>query len=181
MGQGLIGKIGQQYEKYGAGRTLIWIITKTLKKILKRIYYRVDYGFWSLSLDKIAEEVGSPNENYHCRRMQREDLGTLEKKFGKRAEDFTKRMELSTCYLLFNKTEVIGYSWSCHKTLKHEGIKPFFFDIYLKNQSIYFYNDYVLTEKRGRSVGKKLQRHRLSESKRAGFKKAFGVVEKKQT
>ena len=179
MGSNVRRKIMQYLKENGLRRTLIWITAKSLKSILQGVYQGVNYELWSISLDRIPDYEETPKEDYHCRHLQREDLWAIEKQFENRIlEDFARRMETSTGYLVFDRDKIAGYGWTSNNLIKGEGVAPFLLDIYPKKGNMYFYDDFVIPEKRGKGLNTKLFHYKLSECRKQGFIKEFGLVEK---
>lgn len=172
-------KLREYVEENGVGKMLLWSTAKSLKLMVSFFYQAIDLELWIIDLDEVAEYKERQEHKYRCKHLQKEDLLTIERRFGKAiSEDFAKRLGNARGYLIFDGNDMIGYAWSSHSLVKNQGLAPFLFDISPKGDIVYFYNDFIGPEKRGQGANTQLMHYRLFESKKAGFKRALGIIDK---
>jgi GNAT superfamily N-acetyltransferase len=150
---------------------------KAVRKTALLFYQNIELDIWVIDLSKIEDYEPRPQDSYRCKYLREEDLVDIESQFGKQtSEDFARRMKLATCYLILEEKEIIGYSWSSVNKVEREGVQRFLFDVHPKNNFVYLYGDFVIPAKRGKGVNRRLMHYRLSEVRKKGFEKGFGLI-----
>lgn len=180
MESSLLNRVKQYLEENGIFKTFCWVMTKSLKRILFAVYRAVDYNLAVTCLDRVTTYKTINKKHLHCKELEMQDLGAIEKGFGKTvSKTFAKRMQTSMGYLIFDQNEIAGYAWCCHHLIKNEGIRPFLVDLQPKKDTIYMYDFFIRPEKRNKNALTLLLNYILFQLKMAGFKIAFFISDKR--
>jgi GNAT superfamily N-acetyltransferase len=164
----------------GPRRMAKGFLRKVVKKIVSIAYEKLDLEIAVLSLDRARIEEIEDHPHYSCRRLKTEDLGRIEERFGKTVSgEFSRRMDHSIGYLMFDKDALVGYVWGTNNSIDSQGVRSFLFQVEPEKESIYFYDMYIVPERRGSGLYKRLKHYHLFEAKKAGFKKAFLVFDRR--
>lgn len=172
-------RVRQHYEEKGLGRTLIWVVLRLAASVASFFYQALDFDLWIIESHDISENECTHDDQYRVRQLQEEGLPEIEKEFGKVvAEDFARRIESASCYIIADQDGIVGYGWFSPNLVKNEGNAPFVFDIWPKKGVMYIYDSFVLPHKRRRGANTRLEQHKLLEAKKAGFRKVLVIVDK---
>jgi GNAT superfamily N-acetyltransferase len=156
------------------------ILQKAIRRTSELAYKSVEMEIWTVHLKNIAEFDLSVRREIMFKRMQYSDQSAVNKAFGgEKGKKLTERLNGNIGYLAYKDEHVVGYAWSTDKIAKAQGIKPFLFDILPRSKVIYFYDDFVIPEMRGKGLNTVLMHYRLSESRKLGFQRAVGIIETK--
>jgi hypothetical protein len=106
------------------------MVERVLRKVVKSIasigYEKVDYDVAVLSLDSARIKEIEDDTHYSCRRLRIEPLGRIKERFGKTVSgEFSRRMEHSVGYVIFDKDAVVGYVWGTNDFVGAQGVRLF--------------------------------------------------------
>jgi hypothetical protein len=160
--------------------TATWLVQKFLKTAKQFFYHAIDLDIWVSDL-KVVEDYGALMcDGFHCKHLDESDLPEIGLGLGEETRQRLHR-ELNNghmCVLIFKGNIPIGYSLGASSLKKNEGLPPFVFDVHPKEDFIYFYGDYILSDCRRKGINSILTQYRFSEAVKEGFKKGFGMVDK---
>ena len=164
------------------GNKIFQTITKKFWKIIRPVYQKIEHKIMFITITESEKKTNSDNGSIMFRLMEEKDIDTIGNKMNAITTSlFRDRLKRDLGVIAFHKNKFAGYVWVGSEDIKNQGTAPFFFDISLPEKTDYYYDGFIVPEKRKFGIITKMHDYTMNNSRSRGIKTVYYIVDKNNT